>query len=103
MGTVLLELGQYAHARARLQQALGLWERHKGPEHPDAADSLAALGRTLVRLRQPQPARRHLERALVLSVSRSSIPALLAGSERTVCTRRRALAWGPLAAWLLRH
>jgi len=48
---------------ASFQRALAIWEKARGPDHPDVAYALVGMGRTLVHLARPDAALPLLERA----------------------------------------
>ena len=63
-GLIHYERGEYAPARAALEEALAEQRRLVGPDHPDALDSLLALGEVLHGAGHPTAAHGLLQEAL---------------------------------------
>ena len=64
-GLIHSERGEYTPAREALEEALAEQRRLVGPDHPDALESLHALGRVLHGADEASRARRLLEESLV--------------------------------------
>jgi tetratricopeptide (TPR) repeat protein len=65
-GYYLKYLADYSQARPYYEQALAIWEKALGPDHPDTATSLNNLGALLQAMGHLAEARPYLERALAI-------------------------------------
>ena len=63
-GLIHAERGEFMPARTALEEALAAQRRLVGPDHPDALESLQALGRTMRELGDDESARRLLDESL---------------------------------------
>jgi eukaryotic-like serine/threonine-protein kinase len=63
-GLIHAERGEFTPARAALEEALAAQRRLVGPDHPDALESLQALGQTMRELGDDESARRLLDESL---------------------------------------
>ena len=88
VAAVLYDIGRELEASGALEeaadshmQALRMWERTRGEDHPDLAYALTSLGLLDVRAEQAQRAVERLERALKLRGGRGLGPNLLARTQ----------------------
>jgi tetratricopeptide (TPR) repeat protein len=65
-GTILHDLGEYAAARGRYDEALESWQQESGDARPCVVDALINRGRARRELGDPQGARHDVENALAL-------------------------------------
>ena len=63
-GLIHAERGEFTPARTALEEALAAQRRLVGPDHPDALESLQALGQTMRELGDHESARRLLDESL---------------------------------------
>ena len=64
-GLIHAERGEFTPARTALEEALAAQRRLVGPDHPDALESLQALGQTMRELGDLESARRLLDESIV--------------------------------------
>lgn len=81
IGRALEAAGSDDDARDHHMQALAMWERTRGKDHPDLAFALTSLGLLDVRTGDPETAVDRLERALKLRGGRGLDPNLLARTQ----------------------
>jgi tetratricopeptide (TPR) repeat protein len=69
LGDVAAALGEYDEARRQIEQALAIDEAAFGPEHPDVATLLEALGHVALDEQHEADARASFERALAIRLA----------------------------------
>jgi len=64
LGEIHQLMGEYAEARARFERSLAIWEKVRGPDHPDVAVTLNRLAEVALEQERPQEMLQFLERAV---------------------------------------